>query len=152
MNKVTLTAINDFFKMQPIAIIGVSRKKNHFSKEVYKTMKNKGLNVIAVNPNTDLALGDVCYPDLKSIPVKIESALVLTSPKNTDTIVKEAIEYGIKNLWIQQKSDTIEAIALAEKNNLNIIHHQCIMMFTEPVTGFHKFHKGIKNLFGKLPK
>jgi len=145
-------AINSFFKTQPIAIIGVSRKKNHFSNEVYKKMKEKGLNVIAINPNTDKVLEDICYPNLKSIPNKIESAVILTAAKNTDAIVKEAVEYGIKNLWIQQKSETKAAIEMAEQNNINVIHHQCIMMFTEPVTGFHKFHKSIKKLFGKLPR
>jgi predicted CoA-binding protein len=116
-------------------------------------MKTKGLKVIPINPNTDKTQGgDVCYPNLKSVPSKIESAVILTAAKHTDSIVKEAVEYGIKNLWIQQKSDTKTAIELAEKNNINVIHHQCIMMFSEPVTGFHKFHKSIKKLFGALPR
>jgi uncharacterized protein len=145
--------IKSFFQTDQIAVIGVSRKKNHFGDAVYETLKTKGLKVIPINPNTDKTQGgDVCYPNLKSIPNKIESAVILTSAKHTEDIVKEAIEYGIKNLWIQQKSDTKTAIELAEKNNINVIHHQCIMMFSEPVTGFHKFHKNIKKLFGALPK
>jgi len=144
--------IQTFFKVTHIAIIGVSHNEKHFSNIVYKTMKEKGYGVIPVNPNNDIVLGDICYPGLKSLPVKVESAVILTAPKHTDAIVKEAIDYGIKNLWIQQKSETKAAIEMAEKNNINVVHHQCIFMFTEPVTKFHKFHKSVKKLFGQLPR
>lgn len=146
-------SIHAFFQTPPVAVIGVSRKKNHFGDVVYETLKKRGLKVIPINPNADKTQGgDVCYPNLKSLPNKVDAAVILTAAKNTDAVVKEAIEYGIKNLWIQQKSETKSAIETAEKNNINVIHHQCILMFSEPVTGFHKFHRNIKKLFGKLPK
>ena len=65
-------SIKSFFRVSPIAVIGVSRKKNHFSYMVYETMKAKGYKVIPVNPNNDKVLGDICYPDLKSIPDKVD--------------------------------------------------------------------------------
>jgi uncharacterized protein len=148
----TAAAIKSFFGSSPIAVIGVSRKNKHFSNIIYKRMKEKGYKVVPVNPNTEKVLGDNCYASLSNIPGKIESAIVLTASKNTDAIVKEAVQYGIKNLWIQQQSETKTAIETAEKNNINLIHNQCIMMFTDPVKGIHSFHKGIKKLFGKLPK
>ena len=148
----TATAIKSFYASSPIAVIGVSRKNKHFSNIIYKRMKEKGYKVLPVNPFTDKVLDETCYTNLRSIPFKVESALILTSAKNTDAIVKEAVEYGIKNLWIQQQSETKTAIETAEKNNINVIHHQCIMMFTEPVKGIHSFHKGIKKFLGKLPK
>jgi predicted CoA-binding protein len=148
----TAAAIKSFFASSPIAVIGVSRKNKHFSNIIYKRMKEKGYKVLPVNPNAEKVLGDNCYACLSNIPGKVESALILTASKNSDAIVKESVEYGIKNLWIQQQSETKTAIETAVKNNINVIHHQCIMMFTEPVKGIHSFHKGIKKLFGKLPK
>jgi hypothetical protein len=32
-----------------------------------------------------------------------------------------------------------------------VVHGYCIMMFARPF-GFHKFHRTIMRLFGKLPK
>jgi uncharacterized protein len=148
----TAAAINSFFASSPIAVIGVSRKNKHFSNIIYKRLKEKGYKVVPINPNTDKILGDTCYTDISKVPGKIASAIALTASKNTDAVVKGAVEYGIKNLWIQQQSETKIAVETAEKNNINLIHHQCIMMFTEPVKGIHSFHKGIKKLFGKLPK
>jgi predicted CoA-binding protein len=69
----------------------------------------------------------------------------------TESVVRQAIENGMDNIWIQQTSETSAAIELAQTNKVNVIHHQCIFMFTQP-TGIHKFHRTIKRVFGSLPK
>jgi len=65
--------------------------------------------------------------------------------------MKQTVDKGINNVWIQQQSETPEALKLGKENGINTIHHQCIFMFTQP-TGIHKFHRGIKQFFGGLPK
>jgi hypothetical protein len=44
------------------------------------------------------------------------------------------------------------AIEYAVSNKVNLVAGQCILMFAEPVEGFHKFHRNLKKLFGRLPK
>jgi hypothetical protein len=44
------------------------------------------------------------------------------------------------------------AIEYAVSNKVNLVTGQCILMFAEPVEGFHKFHRNLKKLFGRLPK
>jgi len=149
---VKAATIKTFFQSSPIAFIGVSLRKDHFSRTAYETLKKNGYKLIAVNPKYTKYLEDECYPDLKSIPFKVESALILTSPKYTETVVKEALDYGIKNLWLQQGSQTAKAIEMAQQHQVNLVYKQCIFMFAEPVTSIHKFHRSIKKLFGRLPK
>ena len=66
-------------------------------------------------------------------------------------IEEAAKEKGIKNIWIQQMSESEEALRELEGTDINYIHGKCIMMFSEP-DGMHKFHRGIIKFFGRLPK
>jgi predicted CoA-binding protein len=66
-------------------------------------------------------------------------------------VVKEAREKGIKNIWIQQSSDTPEAIKELEGSDINFVTGECILMHYKPGS-FHKFHRAINKLFGMFPK
>lgn len=85
------------------------------------------------------------------LPADVKHLLVLTPAIETEAVVQQAIEKGIDNIWIQQTSETSAAIELALANKVNLVHHQCIFMFTKP-TGVHKFHYTVKKIFGKMPK
>jgi predicted CoA-binding protein len=65
-------------------------------------------------------------------------------------VAREAIAHGIKDLWIQQGAESKETIAALEKEDVNLIHSQCIMMFWKP-DGIHSFHRFLKKIFGGLP-
>jgi uncharacterized protein len=105
-----------------------------------------------VNPMTTEINGERCYQHISELPSHVSSLLILNSKENTRSIVKEALSRGMNNIWIQQMSDTPEALKLASKGNVNLVHGQCIFMFAEKVEGFHKFHRGVKKFFGALPK
>ena len=88
---------------------------------------------------------------VSELPSEVTHLLVLTPAVQTESVVAESISKGIKNLWIQQYSDTPYALKLARENGLNLVHHQCIFMFSQP-EGMHKFHHRIKKFFGGIPK
>lgn len=148
---VTATQIEQFLAQPDFAVVGVSRNPKQFGYIVYKKLKENGLKVIPVNPNATEIMGDVCYPDIKSLPQPPAAVIVLTPAKFTDSIVNETVSAGIKHLWIQQTSQTPAALEMAEKNNIDVISKQCILKFARP-DGIHKFHRNINKLFGLLPK
>ena len=86
------------------------------------------------------------------MPPDTNALLIITAKKNTEEIVNQAIRKNIKHIWIQQGSETKEALELARKNGINLISGQCILLAAEPVKGFHKFHKVIAQLFRMYPK
>ena len=55
-----------------IAMVGLSAKWHRPSYFAAKYLNDHGYRVIPVNPNYDEILGEPCYPDLESIPVKID--------------------------------------------------------------------------------
>ena len=149
---VTKKEIENFFQPKKLAVVGVSRDTKKFSHRAFKDLKERGYVVYPVNPNADKIDGDTCYKSVKDLPDDIRSVLILTPKKETDSILREAINKGIINIWVQQMSETKETIKIAEEYQKEIIHKKCIYMFAEPVTGVHKFHRTILRFFGMLPK
>jgi uncharacterized protein len=82
----------------------------------------------------------------------VKAAVVMTHKAETLATVQQLIQKGIKQIWIQQGSGNKEATEYARKNYANVIDGKCIIMFSEPAEGFHKFHRNLLKLFGRLPK
>ena len=152
MQPITQQQINRFVAGNTIAIAGASRNEKSFSAEVAKHLKELNYKLWFVNPyyETDEPENSKVQ-SIKKLPNDVKHLLVLTPATETESVVKQAIEKGMDNIWIQQTSETSAAIELAQNNNVNLIHHQCIFMFTKP-TGIHKFHYTIKRIFGTIPK
>lgn len=148
---ITKAQIDDFYKQGTIAIIGVSRNKRKFGRTVYDELRKKGISVVPVNPNTNNIEGEKCYKDIAALPQEIKAAVVLTPKPKTLEAVQQCTGKGITNIWVQQGSHTKEVLDYAGKNNINMIHGKCIMMFSQPA-GMHKFHRSVMKFFGRLPK
>jgi uncharacterized protein len=148
----TKQAIDQFFTQQSFAIVGVSRNPKKFGAAIFKEMKSKGLRVFPVNPTTDKIEGVTCYPSLSALPEHTGGAVFVTKPGATEAALREAKEVGIDNIWIQQGASSSEAIRFCEQNGVNVIHHECIMMYLEPVKSMHSFHRWVRGVFGRMPK
>ncbi len=144
-------AVDSFLASKNIAIVGVSRKNGKFGNMIYKELKKKGFNIYGVNPKLDSIEGDKCYNNLKELEGKIDGVVNVVSPQQTKNVVKEANEIGVKNIWMQQGSESEEAIKYCQENSINEIHKECILMFADPVKSFHGFHRWIWKVLGKLP-
>lgn len=152
MQVITQQQINGFVAGKTIAIAGASRKEKSFSADVAKHLQELNYKLWYVNPNYETdELENSKVQSIKTLPEDVKHLLVLTPAIETELVVKQAIEHGIDNIWIQQNSETTAAIALAQETQVNLIHHLCIFMFTKP-TGIHKFHYTLKRIFGSLPK
>ena len=149
---VTKKEIEKFFEPKKLAIVGVSRNSKKFSHTVFKDLKAKGYRIYPVNPHAGKIDGDICYKSVRDLPDDVTSVLILTPVKETDNVLREVINKGIINIWVQQMSETRQTIKIAEEYQREIIHRKCIYMFAEPVAGVHKFHRAILRLFGRLPK
>jgi uncharacterized protein len=147
----SLSQINEFIDSQPLAMAGVSRNPKKFGYAAFKELKSKGMNILPVNPNATEILGTKAYPDVKSLPPEVKGLIIMTKKEQTATIVKEAKEKGIRQIWIQQMADSKEALAELKDSEINFITGECILMHYKP-NGIHKFHRAINRFFGKFPK
>lgn len=152
MEIITKQTIDHFLKCKTMAIVGASRNEKSFSAQVAKHLSKLGYNLWYVNPGYQPHEAEnQRITSIDMLPVNVNHLLVLTPKGQTESVVQQAISKGIQNVWIQQYSDTPQALQLAQQNSLNTVHHQCIFMFTQP-EGIHQFHHRLKKLFGSLPK
>ena len=147
---VTLKQIEEFIAIESIAMVGVSRNPKKFGFAAFKELKDKGMNIIPVNPQADEILGERSYRDLKSLPDEVKGLIILTQKSQT-AVVKEAREKGLKQIWIQQMSDSKDALKELEGSGINYISGECILMHFKPHS-IHKFHGTLKKLFRIFPK
>ncbi len=144
--------IDEFLHSQNIAVVGVSRNPKKFGFLIYQALLDKGYNCFPINPNMDSLNEKTCFKDLLSLPDEIDACVIVTGKPNTDLVLNQAIEKGVTKIWVQQTSETPYVKEISKSSDRNIIYGKCILMFLEPITGAHKFHRFIVKLFGKLPK
>jgi predicted CoA-binding protein len=147
----TLKQINDFIDSQPIAMVGVSRNPKKFGYTAFKELKEKGMKIIPVNPEADQIMGEKSFTSVSNLPSDVKSILIFTKKEKTAEVVKEAKEKGIKQIWIQQMSDSKEALDELKGSDISYITGECILMHYKPHS-IHKFHGKLKKFFGRFPK
>jgi predicted CoA-binding protein len=143
--------VEDFIAQKKIAIVGVSRKKTKFGNAIYKELKQKGYQVFPINPHIDAFEGDACYPDLYSIPEKVDAVVINVPPVQTEKVVKEAKQAGINRVWLQQGSQSEAAVKYCEENRIDCVSNECILMFAQPSAFIHRAHRWVWGVLGKLP-
>jgi predicted CoA-binding protein len=105
-----------------------------------------------VNPNSESINGDKCYNSINDLPKEVDRLYIVTPAAETAETVRIALDNNIRNIWIQQRSDTTEALDLLKDKDVNLIYKRCILMFADPVKGPHKVHRFFNKLFGTYPK
>lgn len=74
-----------------IAVVGLSDKPDRPSFGVAMYLQSQGYRIIPVNPNITEALGEKAYPNLTSVPVKIDLVDIFRRPADVPPVVDEAI-------------------------------------------------------------
>jgi len=144
-------AVDGFLGEKTLAVVGVSRGGRKFGNTVMKELKAKGYRVFPINPHAETIDGERCYPSLRDLPARPGGVVTVVPPAVTEAVVRDAKDAGIKRVWMQQGSESEEAIRFCGEHGLEVVHGECIMMFAEPVGSIHRFHRWVWKLFGKLP-
>ena len=148
----TLNEIQNFLEPRKMAMAGVSRDPEKFGGAIFKELKEKGFELYPVNPNTDEIQGVKCYRSVDELPDGVSRLLIVTPKHESTAVAAAAVKKGIKMVWIQQKSDTPEAVKTIEDAGIPLIYKKCVMMFADPVKSVHGFHRFLVKTFGGYPK
>jgi len=143
-------AIQDFVNAKRIAVVGVSRDKTKFGNTAFTELAARGYQVFGVHPTAQEVAGVRCYPNLAALRGQVDGALVVVSPQQAVSVLREAAATGLKNVWLQQGAESPEALALARDLGLNLVSRKCVLMYAPPVRSFHAWHRVFAKLFGQL--
>jgi uncharacterized protein len=151
--------VQSFLAQQKVAVIGVSDKRDTGCNLIYKKLKENGYQVYAVNPRITTYENDACYPDLKSIPEKVDAVFILASPRITEQVVQQCVELGIKHVWMHcmmgtkpglatgMTSVSPSAVEMCKVHGIAVIPGSCPNQFLKPDFG-HKMMRGMWRMFG----
>ena len=109
-----------------IAVVGASSNPERGSYKVASYLMEQGYHVIPVNPNAPEILGKTSYPDLSSIPEKVEVVDIFRRSEEVMPIVDEAIKIGARAVWMQKGIINEEAAAKARDAGLLVVMDKCM--------------------------
>jgi len=111
-----------------IAMVGMSTEKTKASNMVASYLQDEGYRVIPVNPRADEILGEKSYPDLKSIPDKVDVVNIFRPAAEVPAIVDEAIAIGAKAVWMQLRIIDLPSAERAQAAGLQAVVDKCMKM------------------------
>jgi predicted CoA-binding protein len=145
---------NDFLSQSTIAVVGISSTKQTVANGVYKRLKIGKRTVFAVGKNTALYDSDPCYPDLASIPARVDGVFVAANPENIERVIDECVSLTIQRVWIHNFNGVMKLSDTTAKkcreHNITVIPGACPMMFGIDADVGHKCIKWFLSITGKL--
>ena len=143
----------EFLAQKRIAVAGVSRNESEAAKGIYRTLRDKGYQVFAVNPHADTVENDPCYGNMQAIPGGVDGAILVTTPEQSTQVVQDCVAAGVPRVWMHNNtfmpsSVSDEGTAVCRENGIKVIAGGCPMMFFDP---FHKCMKWALGMMKRLP-
>ena len=109
-----------------IAIIGLSPNHDRPSYRVASYLKEHGYIIIPVNPVVKEILEEPCYPNLRSINVPVDVVDIFRNAEEVPAIVEEAINIGVKAVWMQEGIVNEKAKTRAMEAGLMVVQNKCM--------------------------
>ncbi len=110
-----------------IAVVGLSSRVTRPSHGVAAYMQSQGYRIIPVNPREAEVLGEKAYPDLDSVPEKVDIVDIFRRPEFVPDIVEAAIRIGARAVWMQEDIEHEAAAERARKAGLTVVMDRCIL-------------------------
>jgi predicted CoA-binding protein len=161
VEEVTMLTITEaaasFLRSRRIAVTGVSRTPaSHGGNVVFDRLRQRGYEVVPVNPNAEAIDGVTCYPNLVSIPGGVDAVVIATRPEHASATIAECAALNIRQVWMHRAfgagSVSAEAAAEGRRAGITVIEGGCPLMFEPASDGGHKFLRFFCSLGGAVPR
>ena len=151
----TLVDVEDFLAQKRLAIVGLSRDPKNFSRAVFREMSSRGYDLVPVNPVATEIEGKRCFARVQEIDPPVEGALLMTAPRETEQVVRDCAEAGVRRVWMHRgggQGAVSEAAAdFCKQNDIRLVKGHCPFMFLPGTSFFHRAHRFLLKLGGRYP-
>lgn len=151
-NPSTLEEARAFLAAKRIAVVGLSRKEDDFSRMVLRELARRGYDVVPVHPAMKSAEGRTCYARLQDVRPPAEAALLMTSPGVTEQVVRDCAEAGVRRVWMHHGGGpgaaSEAAIAFCEAQGIAVVRDLCPFMALPGAGLPHRVHGFFRRLGG----
>ncbi len=129
--------IEQFLASEAFAVAGASTNRDKYGNKILRCYQQNQRTVIPINPRAETIEGEKCVGSVLELPDNVQSLSIITPPKITEQVVEQAIEKGIKNIWMQPGAQSDLAIKRCQENGINIIADgSCLLV----VIHYHEDH------------
>jgi uncharacterized protein len=151
----TRADIDGFLAHHRIAVVGVSRNPQDFSRALFRELSARGYDVVPVNPLAETLEDHACFQRVQAINPPVEAALLITSPAETEKVVHDCAEAGIRGVWMHsgggKGSVSPVAVAFCREHGMRVVEGQCPFMFLPNTQWFHRAHGFVLKLTHSYP-
>jgi predicted CoA-binding protein len=136
-----------FWDHSVFAVVGHSATKP-FPVLTYGGLKRLGKKVFAVDASSNVAAGDKAYPDLASLPERVDAVVIEVPRDLTRAWVLKAADAGVKDVWLHMNTDSPEVLSLAKERGINLRTGTCAVMYVNRGFSIHSVHGWVQKLRG----
>jgi uncharacterized protein len=151
-----LETINDFLQQKRLAIVGVSRQPQDFSRALLREFRGRGYEAVPVNPAVREIDGQPCFARLQDVQPLPDTVLVMTPAAASEAIVRDCAQLGVKRVWLYRAggkgSVCEEAVQCCVSNGISVVAGECPFMFLPDGAWFHRLHGFMKKVAGAYPQ
>jgi predicted CoA-binding protein len=116
------------FPTTAIAVVGATDNLEKYGSIIYRDLKGRGYQVLAVNPVRDEVDGDPCYPSLHELPGRPDVIDFVVPPDVGLRVARTAVQLGLDNIWLQPGAESPELVGFLEASGLAYQYDACIMV------------------------
>jgi uncharacterized protein len=113
--------------VKTIAVVGFSPKPGRASYGVARQMQRFGYRIIPVRPGIGEGLGEKAYPNLASVPERIDLVNVFRASEYVSQVVEECLRLELKHIWMQENIWNEEAAARARAAGMTVVMDRCVL-------------------------
>ena len=138
-----------------LALVGASDHPKSFTRTIGEALRERGTEVVPVNPSHRTVAGRTCYATVADIPTPVGAAIVMVPADRAADVVRSCIDAGVSRVWLFQGlggdgAVSAEAVELCHANDIAVVEGACPMMFLEPVGWFHRAHRFVRRHRGAI--
>ena len=151
----TLEDVHEFLGQRRIAMVGLSRHPEDFSRLLFREMCKRGYDMVPVNPAAGDLEGRRCFARVQEIEPPAEAALIMTAPRETERVVRDCAEAGVRRVWMHrgggQGAVSKAAAEFCRQQGIHLVEGYCPFMFLPTTQLFHRVHGFILKVMGRYP-
>lgn len=114
-------SIERFLTSPAYGVVGASPRRQKYGNKVLRCYQQNGRRAVPVNPREPVIEGAACVASVLDLPDDVQSLSIITPPQVTERVVEQAIQKGIKHVWMQPGAESTRAVAACREAGINVI-------------------------------
>jgi predicted CoA-binding protein len=151
----TRNEIDDFLAQKRLAIVGVSRDPKDLSRSLFRDLRQRGYDMVPVNPAISEVEGTPCFARLQDVTPPVAGALVMTPAAKSEQVARDCAEAGVDRVWLYRGVGTgavsQAAVDFCQRHGMHLVAGHCPYMFLPKTEFVHRLHGVFMRLTGGYP-